>query len=127
RRAPPTARRPRSGGDGAGPGERAATPPHPRRAILPYTSRAVPGPRSLTLAATAFAALAGCRAASGPKLTLRYHPPAGAAYHYALEQHNTMRFEGGPMGAMPEHSVTMRMYYTQLVGSVAAAGTPVTV
>ena len=65
----------------------------------------MPAPRSLTLAATAFAALAGCRAASGPKLTLRYHPPAGAAYHYALEQHNTMRFEGGPMGAMPEHSV----------------------
>jgi len=87
----------------------------------------MPAPRSLTLAATALAALAGCRAASGPKLTLRYHPPAGAAYHYALEQHNTMRFEGGPMGAMPEHSVTMRMYYTQLVGSVAAAGTAVTV
>jgi len=84
-------------------------------------------PRSLTCVATAVAALAGCRDASGPKLTLRYHPPAGSAYHYALEQHNTMRFEGGPMGAMPEQSLTMRMYYTQLVGSVAAAGTAVTV
>src|SRR5438128_12061746 len=84
-------------------------------------------PRSLTCVATAVAALAGCRDASGPKLTLRYHPPAGSAYHYALEQHNTMRFEGGPMGAMPEQSLTTRMYYTQLVGSVAAAGTAVTV
>src|SRR2546422_453433 len=117
---PPTAGRPRSGGPRAGAGERPAPHPHLRQAILTDRSRAMPAPRSLTLAATAFAALAGCRAASGPKLMLRYHPRAGAAYHYALEQHNTMRFEGGPMGAMPEHSVTMRMYYTQLVGSVAA-------
>jgi hypothetical protein len=72
------------------------------------------------------AAVVGCRGASGPKLTLRYHPPAGAAYHYALEQHNSVRFEGGPMG-FPEQSVTMRMYFTQLVGNVAPAGTAVTV
>src|SRR5438093_13649369 len=72
--------------------------------------------RSLALAATVLVTIGGCRGgASGPKITLRYHPPAGAAYHYALDQQNAMRIEGGPMSAMPEQTFRMRMYYTQLV------------
>jgi hypothetical protein len=83
--------------------------------------------RSLALAATVLIAVSGCRAgASGPKVTLRYHPPAGAAYHYTLDQQNTMRIEGGP-SAMPEQTFRMRMYYTQLVTGPAQGGVAVTV
>lgn len=83
--------------------------------------------RSLALAATVLVAVGGCRAgASGPKVTLRYHPPAGAAYHYTLDQQNTMRIEGGP-NAMPEQTFRMRMYYTQLVTGPAQGGVAVTV
>ncbi len=86
-------------------------------------------PHAFALAATALAAVSACRGgAGGPKVTLRYHPPTGAAYHYTLEQQNTMKVEGGgPMGAMPEQSVTMRMYFTQVVGGAAQGGTAVTV
>src|SRR5947208_14142949 len=85
--------------------------------------------RSLALAATVLVTIGGCRGgASGPKITLRSHPPAGAAYHYALDQQNAMRIEGGPMSAMPEQTFSMRMYYTQPVkgpgqGGVAVTGT----
>jgi len=51
---------------------------------------------------------------AGPKVTLRYHPPAGRPYHYTLDQQNAMRIEGGPMNAMPEQTFRMRMYYTQV-------------
>ncbi len=78
-------------------------------------------PRPLVPALAALAAVSGCRGASGPKLTLRYHPPAGAAYRYALEQQNSMKFEGGSV-AGPEQSVTMRMYFTQAVGGPAPGG-----
>ena len=84
--------------------------------------------RSLALAATALVLIGGCRGgASGPKVTLRYHPPAGAAYHYALDQHNTMRIEGGPMTALPEQSFRMRIYYTQRVKGPTQGGVAVTV
>ena len=84
--------------------------------------------RSLALAATALVLIGGCRGgASGPKVTLRYHPPAGAAYHYALDQHNTMRIEGGPMSALPEQSFRMRIYYTQRVKGPTQGGVAVTV
>ncbi len=84
--------------------------------------------RSLALAATVLVTIGGCRrGASGPRITLRYHPPAGAAYHYALDQQNAMRFEGGPMSAMPEQTFRMRMYYTQLVKGPAQGGVAVTV
>lgn len=82
--------------------------------------------RSLLLAATALLMIIGCRGSSGPKVTLRYHPPTGASYHYALEQQNAMRVEGGPMGAMPEQAFTMRIYYTQLVTGPAKGGVGVT-
>jgi len=86
--------------------------------------------RSLALTAAGFAAVSGCRGGGGgggSKVTLRYHPPAGVAYHYALEQQNAMKFEGGPMGAMPEQAVTMRMYFTQVVTGPAGGGTAITV
>src|SRR3989441_1724885 len=83
----------------------------------------MPAARTLALAATVLVTVGGCRpGASGPKVTLRYHPPAGAAYHYALDQQNAMRIEGGPMSAMPEQTFRMKMYYTQLVKGPAAGG-----
>jgi hypothetical protein len=82
--------------------------------------------RSLVPAATALLTIIGCRGSSGPKVTLRYHPPMGASYHYALEQQNAMRVEGGPMGAMPEQTFTMRIYYTQLVTGPEKGGVGVT-
>ena len=78
-------------------------------------------------AATVLVGLTACRGASGPKITLRYHPPAGAAYHYALEQQSTMRVDGGPRSPMPEQAYTMRMYYTQVVTGPTKGGTGVTV
>jgi hypothetical protein len=84
--------------------------------------------RSLALAATVVLTVGGCRGgASGPKVTLRYHPPAGAAYHYTLDQQNAMRIEGGPMSAMPEQTFRMRMYYTQVVKGPTQGGVAVTV
>jgi len=88
----------------------------------------MPPARALACTATLLATIGGCRGgASGPKVTLRYHPPAGAAYHYALDQQNAMRFEGGPMVAVPEQTFRMRMYYTQLVKGPAPGGVAVTV
>jgi hypothetical protein len=88
----------------------------------------MPAARSLALAAVALVTVGGCGGgASGPKITLRYHPPAGAAYHYALDQQNAMRIEGGPMNALPEQTFRMRMYYTQLVKGPAQGGVAVTV
>ena len=82
--------------------------------------------RSLGAAATALLTLLACRGSSGPKVTMRYHPPAGASYHYALEQQNAMRVEGGPMGAMPEQTFTMHIYYTQVVTGPTKGGVGVT-
>jgi hypothetical protein len=88
----------------------------------------MPAARVLAHTAMILATIGGCRGgASGPKVTLRYHPPAGAAYHYALDQQNAMRIEGGPMGALPEQTFRMRMYYTQLVTGPAQGGVAVTV
>ena len=83
--------------------------------------------RCLTLAATALVSIMACRGDSGPKITLRYHPPAGATYHYTLEQQNSMRVEGGPMGAMPEQVFKLHLYYTQVVSGPAQGGVAVTV
>ena len=63
---------------------------------------------------------------SGPKVALRFHPPAGAVYHYALEQHSRIKFEGGPAAAMGEQQLTMRMYFTQEVGTPAGGKIQVT-
>jgi len=68
-----------------------------------------------------------CVGASGPKIALRFHPPAGAAYSYQLEQQNSIKFETGPMSRMPGQAFTMRMYYTQSVDGPAEGGTGITV
>ena len=81
------------------------------------------GVRLQMFTATALLALGGCRGgSSGPKVTLRYHPPAGAAYHYALDQQNTMQIEAGPMSGMPAQAFRMRMFYTQMVTGPAQGG-----
>src|SRR2546429_4330842 len=88
----------------------------------------MPAARTLACAATVLVMIGGCRpGASGPKVTLRYHPPAGAAYPYAPDQQNAMRIEGGPMSAMPEQTFRMRMYYTQLGKGPAQGGAAATV
>src|SRR5438034_242368 len=88
----------------------------------------MPAPRLLALAAIVLVMIGGCRGgASGPKVTLRYHPPAGAAYHYTLDQQNAVRIEGGPMSALPEQTFRMRIYYTQRVQGPTKNGVTVTV
>jgi hypothetical protein len=82
---------------------------------------------SLPHLATALVAIAGCRGAGGPKVTLRFHPPAGATYHYALDQQNVMRLPSGPGGMPYEQKLALRLYYTQLVRGPAPGGVAVTV
>ena len=77
--------------------------------------------------ALGLAALGCGKERSATKLTLRYHPPVGASYHYALEQHNSMKLEGGPMGHLGEQKFTTRMYFTQSVGGPARGGVAVTI
>src|SRR5207245_8162699 len=55
---------------------RAAAQPDLRRTLLKRQEPRMPGARSLALAAVALVTVGGCRGgASGPKVTLRYHPP----------------------------------------------------
>lgn len=83
------------------------------------------GCRSLVLLATA-AIVTGCRQAAGPKVTLRYRPPAGAEFHYALEQRTSWTMESAA-GPVPGQDITLRIHYTQTVAGPTAGGTAVTV
>jgi hypothetical protein len=83
--------------------------------------------RRLASVVTLLASLAGCRGPSGPKVTLRYHPPTGATYHYALEQQNSMQMAGGPAGQLPGQEITLHIYYSQAVTGPTAGGIGVTV
>jgi hypothetical protein len=86
--------------------------------------------RRLILAAVIVPALGvplGCGRGDGTKLTLRYHPPAGATYHYGLEQQTNMKFEGGPMAKVPDQQIAMHMQFTQIVTGPTAEGVAVTV
>ena len=83
------------------------------------------GCRSLVLVATA-AIVTGCRQAAGPKVTLRFRPPAGAEFHYALEQRTSWTMEGAA-GPVPGQDITLRIHYTQTVAGPTAGGTAVTV
>ena len=83
------------------------------------------GCRFLVFTATAVV-LTGCRSASMPKVMLRFRPPAGAAYHYALEQRTSWAVEG-PGGPVPGQDITLQIHYTQTVGGPTAGGTAVTV
>ena len=84
------------------------------------------GCRTLILAATAVVVATGCRRGTGAKVTLRYRPPAGAEYHYALEQRTSWTMEGAA-GPVPGQDITLRIHYTQTVGGPTAGGTAVTV
>jgi hypothetical protein len=63
----------------------------------------------------------------GPKVALRYHPPAGAVYHYALEQRTQVSIQSGPLAAMGKQQLFMRMHFTQTVKRPSAGGTEVEV
>lgn len=61
------------------------------------------------------------------KVTLRYHPPAGAVHRYALDQVNKMNMEAGPMTGMGEQRLTLRMHFTQNVTGPVPGGIEVKV
>ncbi|HXM38808.1 MAG TPA: hypothetical protein VN908_09160, partial [Gemmatimonadales bacterium] len=90
----------------------------------------------LRFAAVVFAALlltacrdrsAGGGAGSDAKMPLRYHPPAGAVYHYTLVQRNVMTMETGPLAGMGKQELAMRMHFTQRVKGPTAEGTGIEV
>jgi len=58
----------------------------------------------------------------GPKVTLRYRPPAGAVYRYGLEQRTELRMESGPLAALGKQHILIRMYFTQTVRGPASGG-----
>lgn len=74
-------------------------------------------------------AVVGCKGAERPatpvmtKIVLRYHPPVGAVYRYAMDQ--TSMF-GSDSGADTMGLNTLRIAFTQTVGTAAADGVPVT-
>jgi hypothetical protein len=72
--------------------------------------------------------IAGCQKDAGPKIALRYHPPAGAVYHFALEQNTRVAMPSGlgPLAGVNRQEMRLRMYSTQTVkGSLAGGGTEV--
>jgi len=71
-------------------------------------------------------AVAAC-GGGGPKVALRYHPPAGAVYHYALEQRTQVSIQSGPLAAMGKQQLFMRMHFTQTVKGPTDGGTEVEV
>ncbi len=75
--------------------------------------------RYLAVLLLAVACRGGDRPVEG-KLTLRYHPPKGAVYSYALEQHNTMTMESGPFSGMGPQTLALIMHFTQAVTGPAA-------
>jgi len=73
-------------------------------------------------------AVAACGGAGGgPKVALRFHPPAGAVYHYALEQRTLISIESGPLAAMGKQRLFMRVHFTQTVKGPTEGGTEVDV
>jgi hypothetical protein len=81
--------------------------------------------RCLVILSGLLLAACGGDRGGGPKITLRYHPPAGAEYRYMLEQRNAMSMESGPMSGMGKQELVMRMYFTQAVPGPADGGTAV--
>jgi hypothetical protein len=78
-------------------------------------------PLALLLALSA----AGC--GGGGKIALRYHPRAGGAFRYALEQASNFKFDGGPFAAAPAQDITLHLEFTQRVSGPALGGTSVSV
>ena len=81
----------------------------------------------LAVAATAVVVVGGCRSKPGPRVSLRYHPPTGATFHYTLEQQNSVKMEGGPMAQLPGQEITLHIYYSQAVTGPTTGGIGVTV
>lgn len=83
---------------------------------------------STALTAAFLVAACGDRAGTAPsKVTLRYHPTAGAVHRYALDQINKMNMEAGPMKGMGEQRLTLRMHFTQNVTGPVPGGIEVKV
>ena len=82
-------------------------------------------PRHVVVLGLAVAACGG--GGGGPKVALRFHPPAGAVYHYALEQRTMIGIESGPLAAMGKQRLFMRVHFTQTVKGPAEGGTEVDV
>lgn len=76
--------------------------------------------RSAVLAMAA--AACGRAGTDGSKIALRYHPPAGAVYHYALEQSTQVTMRSGPLTGMGQQQLKMRMHFTQTIQGPAANG-----
>lgn len=75
------------------------------------------------LAAVLILAVTGAACGGGgPKVALRYHPPAGAVYHYGLEQRTKITIQSGPLAAMGNQQLFMRMRFTQTVKGPASGG-----
>lgn len=72
-------------------------------------------------------AVAACGGGGGPKVALRFHPPAGAVYHYALEQRTQIGIASGPLAAMGKQRLFMRVHFTQTVKGPTEGGTEVDV
>ena len=71
----------------------------------------------------------GCNGAERPptpittKIALRFHPPAGAVYHYVMDQTSSF----GPDSGSDTGGVnSMRIAFTQTIGAADANGVPVT-
>jgi hypothetical protein len=83
-------------------------------------------PTALILAL--FAVACGDRGGAAlSKVTLRYHPPAGAVHRYALDQVNKMSMEAGPLAGMGEQQLTLQMHFTQHVTGPVPGGIEVKV
>jgi hypothetical protein len=79
-------------------------------------------------AAVLLLAVAACGGGGGgPKVALRYHPPAGAVYHYGLEQRTRISMQTGPLAAMGNQQLFMRVRFTQTVKGPTDGGTEVDV
>jgi hypothetical protein len=77
--------------------------------------------------ATAVGLSLGCVTACGghgPGVTLRFHPPVGAVYHYGLEQKTQIAIASGPLARIGagKQQLTMRMFFTQTVKGVTPDG-----
>src|SRR2546427_11821320 len=85
--------RSRAGGAAAAPRRAAAQPDIGGTLLMPGALMTAARPFALAglLAST------GCDRASGPKIALRVHPPAGAAYPYPLPQPEPLQVPTGPV------------------------------
>jgi len=83
--------------------------------------------RRLAFVLVALLVACGDRGGSTSKVTLRYHPPAGAVHRYTLDQINKMNMEAGPMKGMGEQRLILRMHFTQNVTGPVPGGIEVKV